>query len=97
VKLKKARVVNMKWNEIREANPDSFVLLKALKYHIDGDKKYIDDMALVKIIDDPDEANHTLVRCKGDNFVYHTGKPEVVMKIIMNPVLRGVFKNRTSI
>ena len=87
----------MKWNEIRDAYPNSFVLLKALKYHIDGDKKYIDEMALVKIIDDPNEANHTLIRCKGDNFVYHTGKSEVVMKIVMHPVLRGAFKNETLI
>lgn len=87
----------MKWEEIRETYPDQYVVLKTLEYHINGNKKYIDDMAIVRIIQDPKEATRVLVRSKGDTFVYHTAKLEVVMEIVMNPVLRSINKNGCEI
>ena len=54
----------MKWEEIRKTYPDQYVVLKTLKYHINGNKKYIDDMAVVRIIQDPKEATRVLVRSK---------------------------------
>jgi hypothetical protein len=62
----------MKWNEISEKYPNQFVLLKALKSHVDGDRKIVDDVALVKIIETSKEANELLIRSKGDTFVFHT-------------------------
>lgn len=64
----------MKWDEIREKYPDRFVLLKDLKSHIDGDQKIIEDIALIKIIESPKEANELLIRSRGDTFVFHTAK-----------------------
>ena len=87
----------MKWEEIRRIYPDQYVVLKTLEYHIIGNKKYIDDMAIVKTIKDPKEATHELVRAKGDTFVYHTAKPEVVMEIMLNPVLRSIHKNECEV
>ena len=80
----------MKWEEVRKTYPNQYVLLEALEYHIDDDKKYIDDMAVIKTIQDPKEATKILVRCKGNNFVYHTANEEVVMEIVRHPVYRGI-------
>ena len=80
----------MKWEEVRESFPNQYVLLDALEYHIVGNKKYIDDMAVLRTIPDSKEATKLLVRCKGSNFVYHTANEEVVMEIVMHPVYRGI-------
>jgi hypothetical protein len=60
----------VKWNEIREKYPEQFVLLKALQSHVNGSKKIIDDVALLKIIESSKEANELLIRSKGFNFNY---------------------------
>jgi hypothetical protein len=87
---KTRKVTVMKWEEVKRLYPNQYVLLTVLKYHIEGNKKYIDDMAVINVIKDSKEATKTLVRCKGDNFVYHTSKENVVMEIVNNPVYRGV-------
>lgn len=40
----------MKWEEVRELYPNQFVLLKVLKYHTEDDKRYIEDVAVVKLL-----------------------------------------------
>ncbi|MBF8984593.1 hypothetical protein IZY60_13690 [Lutibacter sp. B2] len=87
----------MKWNEIRKSYPDKFVLLESLNSHIENNKKVIEDVALVRIIDDSEEASNLLVRCRGDMFVFHTSKEELAMNIVANPVFRGVRKNENRV
>lgn len=82
----------MKWSDVRKMYPDKFVLLKNLGDHTEGNIKYIDEVAIVKVIDDENEAGSMLVRCKGDTFVYHTGKEELSMEIVNMPILRGKIK-----
>ncbi len=41
----------MKWSEVRTLHPNKFVLLEKLKEHIDGNYKYIDEVALIDVID----------------------------------------------
>ena len=60
-----------------------------LKEHIDGNYKYIDEVALIDVIDNDKEASDLLVRCKGDRFVYHTSKEDLCMEIVNMPILRG--------
>lgn len=70
-------------------HPNKFVMLKNLKEHIIDNIKYIDEVDLIRVIDDEKEATNLLVRCKGDMFVYHTGKVELSMEIVNMPILRG--------
>ena len=79
----------MKWSEERTLHPNKFVLLEKLKEHIDGNYKYIDEVALIDVIDNDKEASDLLVRCKGDRFVYHTSKEDLCMEIVNMPILRG--------
>lgn len=80
----------MKWEEVRRIYPDRFVLLQILDSHVEGDKKYIDDVAIIKAIDDPRQATHELVNAKPGTLVYHTKKERVVVLIRRGIGLRGV-------
>ncbi|AOT71245.1 hypothetical protein [Geosporobacter ferrireducens] len=71
----------MKWKSVRELYPNQFVLLKVLKYHTIDDKRYIDDVAVVKPIEDPKEATKLLVNGEADDLVYHTKNEEIVVKV----------------
>ena len=82
----------MKWSEVKALYPDKFVLLENLKEHIDCNYKYIDEVALIDVIDDDKEASNLLVRCKGNRFVYHTSKDDLCMEIVNIPILRGRLK-----
>ena len=86
----------MVWSEIREKYPNKFVLLKALKSHVDKGEKVVDEVALVKIIESSKEAGELLIRSKGDTFVFHTSKNELSLTIVQNPVYRGIdnYENR---
>ena len=77
---------NMKWSEIRELHPNKFVLLESFKCHIDGNFKYIDEVALINVIEDDKEASNLLVRCSGNIFVYHTSKEDLCMEIVNLPI-----------
>jgi hypothetical protein len=81
----------MKWEEVRNIYPNKFVLLRSLEAHIEENKKCIDDVAVIRVLDD-DEASGLLIKCKGDTFVFHTSKDVLSMNIIQMPILRGVFK-----
>ena len=50
----------MKWEEVRRTYPDKFVKLQILESHMEEDKKYIDDMAVIKVIEDNREATKEL-------------------------------------
>lgn len=80
----------MKWKAVRELYPNQFVLLKVLKYHTIDDKRYIDDVAVVKPIEDPKEATKLLVNGEADDLVYHTKNEEIVVKVKNIRAYRGL-------
>lgn len=71
----------MKWEEIRKTYPDKFVKLKILDYHMEDNKKYIDDMAVIDVIEDNRQATKELVKSDKDTIVYHTANEEIVVEI----------------
>lgn len=71
----------MKWKEVRKLYPNQFVLLKVLDYHTENNKRYIDEVAVVKPIDDPKEVTKLLLNGKEDDLVYHTKHDKIVVKV----------------
>ncbi|AKL96988.1 hypothetical protein CACET_c35570 [Clostridium aceticum] len=71
----------MKWQEVRELYPNQFVLLKVLNYYMEDDIRYIDDVAVVKPINDPKEVTKLLVNGKSDDLVYHTKNEKIIIKV----------------
>ena len=80
----------MKWEEVRKIYPERYVLLQVLESHVDGDKKYIDDVAIIRAIDDSKEATRELVNAKPGTLVYHTAKDKIEILIRKRVGFRGV-------
>lgn len=80
----------MKWEEVRKIYPNRFVKIQILESHIDGNIRYIDDMAVIKAFEDNAEATRELVRAKDDILVYHTGKEKIEVEIKQIFGYRGV-------
>jgi len=80
----------MRWEEVRRIYPNKFVKLQVLESHIEGNKKYIDDMAVIKVIDDNREATKELVKSMNDTLVYHTGNQSIILEIKNIRAYRGI-------
>ncbi|MFD1676852.1 hypothetical protein [Alicyclobacillus fodiniaquatilis] len=61
----------MKWSEVRELFPNQFVLVEELASHIEENRLFVDDVAVVRTVPD-EEATKALMECKDKLFVYHT-------------------------
>ena len=79
----------MKWDEVKRLYPNQYVVLEELKSYVKDNKKYIDDVAIIRPIDNPKEATRELVRSKGKKFVYHTAENHIIIEIIRSPGIRG--------
>lgn len=82
----------MKWEEIRNIYPDQYVKLQVLESHIEGNFKFVDDVALIRSIQDPKEATRELLNSKDGSIVYHTSNPEIKIEIRKIRGLRGVIQ-----
>ncbi len=80
----------MKWEEVKKIYPDKYVLLQVLESHIEGERKYIDDVALIRALNDSKEATRELVNAKPGTLVYHTSKERIEVLIRRNIGFRGV-------
>ncbi len=80
----------MKWSEVRRIYPNQFVKLEILEQRIVNNKKYVDEVAVIKAISDNKEATHELVRAKENILVYHTGNEEIVIEIKNVKGYRGI-------
>lgn len=80
----------MKWEEVRKIYPNQFVKLQILDYHIVGNIKNIDDMAVIKAMKDNEEATRELIRSTGDIIVYHTSNKNIKIEIKNVRSYRGI-------
>lgn len=80
----------MKWEEVRKLYPNKFVKLQVLEYHMEGNMKYIDDMAVIKAIEDNREATRELVQAKDSTLVYHTANESINLEVKNIRAYRGI-------
>ncbi|QQE78902.1 hypothetical protein [Alicyclobacillus sp. SO9] len=79
----------MLWTEVREIFPNQFVLMEDLKSYVEDGQVHVEEVAVIRPLVDGKEASHELRECKGNKFICHTSKPEIVMHIRSKPNLRG--------
>ncbi|WP_340021368.1 hypothetical protein MHI24_20425 [Paenibacillus sp. FSL K6-1096] len=79
----------MQWQEVRSIYPNQYVLLEILDSHTQHNIEYIDDVALIRAIQDPDEATRLLLNCKNNNIVYHTGQENITVELRNYPLYRS--------
>ncbi|RAV22349.1 hypothetical protein [Paenibacillus contaminans] len=82
----------MQWEEVRKIYPDQYVKLQILASHTEGNIKYVDEVALIKAIQDPQEATRELLRSKDGIIVSHTSNEELNIELRTLRGLRGVVR-----
>ncbi|MCA1291916.1 hypothetical protein LBW89_02670 [Paenibacillus sp. alder61] len=79
----------MQWQEVRTVYPDQYVLLEILDSYTEDNIQYVEEVALVRAIQDPSEATKELLRCKDNNIVYHTGQEKIAIELRKPPFYRS--------
>lgn len=79
----------MQWQEVRTIYPDQYVLLEILDSHTEDNIQYVDEVVLVRAIQDPNEATKELLKCKNNNIVYHTGQEKIAIELRKNPFYKS--------
>ena len=82
----------MKWEEVRQIYPDKFVKLEVLDSHVEENKEYVDEVAVIDTVSE-DDATKELLKSEDNILVYHTSKEDITLKIRNRIGLRGVFRN----
>ena len=70
----------MKWEEVKKIYPNQFVKIEVLKSHSENDKEYIDDVAVIGVVDE-ENATKELLESKNNVLVYHTSNDKIELKI----------------
>lgn len=83
----------MQWEEVRKIYPDQYVKLQILASHTVGNTKLVDEVALIRAIQDPKEATQELLQSQNGVIVSHTGNEELKVEIRMLRGLRGVVQH----
>ena len=78
----------MKWEEVRKLYPNKFIRMEILKSHILNDKEYVEEVELVRIIEDEKEAMQEFMKCRNRQVVYSTKNEEFVIDVIRHVGLR---------
>lgn len=78
----------MTWEEVRQLSPDQFVKFEVVESHIDGDKEYVDEVAVIKVIKDGKAAMKEFVHRKEGQYVCSTKKKKLVIDLIRHVGVR---------
>ncbi|WP_216626699.1 hypothetical protein [Paenibacillus phytohabitans] len=71
----------MQWEEVRRIYPNQYVKLQILASHTEGNIKFVDEVALIRAIQDPQEATKELLQSKDGVIVSHTANEELKVEI----------------
>ena len=72
----------MKWSEVRELYPNKFVKFEVLNYYTHDIKRYVDDIAVITVINDGMDAMKEFSQCKEGQFVYSTQNEQIVIEVV---------------
>lgn len=78
----------MLWSEVRKMFPDQFVLVEELQSHYENHTLHVEEVAVIKPIQDPQEAWKELFSAKNERFVYHTSNENIAIEVRNKPMLR---------
>lgn len=72
----------MKWSEVRELYPDKYIKFEVLDYNTTDNKRYVNDVAIIKVIDDSKAAMKEFSQCKEGQFVYSTKNEQIAIEVV---------------
>ncbi|QXE20702.1 hypothetical protein [Clostridium sp. 001] len=79
----------MKWEDVRNQYPNTFVKFEIVESHIEEDKEIVDEVAFIKPIKDGKEAMREHLKCKIGQYVYSTVKNRVEIQLVKYIGIRG--------
>ncbi|OMF33383.1 hypothetical protein BK132_04055 [Paenibacillus sp. FSL H8-0259] len=71
----------MQWEEVRKIYPNQYVKLQILASHTEGNTKFVNEVALIRAIQDPQEATKEQLQSKDGVIVSHTGNDGLKVEI----------------
>ena len=81
----------MKWQEVRELYPNKFVKIEVIKSHIVDEKEYVDEVAVIKAIEDSKEAMKEFIKWKNKEIIYSTKNKEFIIDVVKHiGIRRGI-------
>jgi hypothetical protein len=81
----------LKWKEVSELYPDRFVKFEIVESHTEDGKEYIDEVAIIKSIDNGKEAMKEFINCKPGQLVYSTKNEQLILQLVKHVgIRRGV-------
>ena len=81
----------MKWQEVRELYPNKFVKIEVIKSHIVDEKEYVDEVAVIKAIEDSKEAMKEFIKCKNKEIISSTKNKEFIIYVVQHiGIRRGI-------
>ncbi|OGO80762.1 MAG: hypothetical protein A2Y21_03210 [Clostridiales bacterium GWC2_40_7] len=72
----------MNWSEVRKLYPNKFIKFEALNYNTVDNRRFVDDIAIIKVIEDNKEAMKEFTQCKEGQFVYSTNHEQIVIEVV---------------
>ena len=78
----------MQWSEVRKQYPNKFIKFEVLDYHTIDNKRVVDEVSIIKVIEDSKEAMQEFSNCKEGQFVYNTRHEKVVIDVVKHIGIR---------
>jgi hypothetical protein len=86
----------MKWSEVRRLHPDTYIKFKIQDFYTINNKRYVNDVSVLKIINDAKEAMEEFSKCKEGQFVYGTKHDEIILDVVKHIGIRGSMQEGLS-
>ncbi len=74
-------VIFIKWQKIRDLYPHQWVKLNVLESHIDGGRKIINEMEVIKVLISDEEEGNKLGKSKENEAIYYTCHENISYKM----------------
>jgi len=78
----------MKWQEVREMYPNQFVKFEIVESHEDEKIKYVDEVAVIKVIKHGREAMIEFTKCKNGQLIYSTENQSIEIEKVKHIGIR---------
>lgn len=78
----------MTWDEVRKLYPDQFVKFKIVESHIEENKEYVDEVAIIKAIGDGKKAMKEFIQHKEGEYIYSTKNEKLIIDLVKHIGIR---------
>ncbi|WIV11556.1 hypothetical protein [Proteiniborus sp. MB09-C3] len=78
----------MTWDEVRKLYPDQFVKFKIVESRIEENKEHVDEVAIIKAIQDGKEAMKDFIQRKEGEYIYSTKNEKIIIDLVKHIGIR---------